>query len=112
MSLNTQDRTEIINKLNFKIEQIKSLDDVRLQPYVKNKLITPCWSLSKESIKLTIAHYESILNKVISIQLLGVDFEESHTVKRDVIINYIADILIILSFTIAFYEGDDVDCDK
>lgn len=110
MSIDAENRTEIINQLNSKIEDILKLEDSRLQPYFKNKLITPMWDFSKESIKLTIKHYEVILNKIINIQLMGVDLEESHTVKRDTTINYIADILIILSFTMEFYDNDDVDC--
>ncbi|PKG86295.1 hypothetical protein CXF85_00875 [Colwellia sp. 75C3] len=109
MSIDVKNRTQIINELNFKIDQIIKLEDVRLQPYFKDQLITPFWDFSKKSIRSTITHYESILNKIINIQLIDVDFNESHTVKRDTTINYIADILIILSLTIEFYDNDDVD---
>ena len=109
MGIDAKSRTEIINELNCKIDQILKLEDVRLQPYFKDQLITPLWNFSKISIRSTITHYESILNKIINIQLMGVDLNESHTVKRDATIDFIADILIILSLTIEFYDNDDVD---
>lgn len=107
--LDLKEKSETINKLNIKIQQIIKTVDVDLQSCFRSKLITPLWSLSKESINRTIIHYESIMGEIISIQLKNVDFKTSHVVRRNTTINHIADILIILSFTLAFYEDDDIE---
>jgi len=73
MSLTTLERLDIIQKLNNKIEQISQLASGHLREYLKDKLITPSWCLSLDSVMATIKHYESIMNQVISEQLKGVD---------------------------------------
>lgn len=107
MNLNPKERSEIIHKLNFNIDRILELEDTRLKPFVRGKLITPQWSFTEESVKTAITHYQSILNQLISIQLEGIDFEATYIVKRNIIMDYIADILVILSFVIEFSGDDD-----
>lgn len=107
MNLNPKEKSEIINKLNFNIDRILEQEDDRLKPYVRGKLITPDWCFSERAVKRAISHYQAILNQLIGIQLEGVDFEETYVVKRNIIMDYIADILVILSFVIEFSGDND-----
>ena len=109
MNLKPKEKSEIINKLNFNIEQILELEDISLQPCVRDKLITPDWDFNEESVRRVIKHYESILNQLINIQLKDVDFEETYIVKRNTTIDCIADIIVILSFIIEFSEDGDTE---
>lgn len=105
MNLNPKEKSEIINKLNFNIDRILEQEDDRLKHYVRGKLITPDWCFSERAVKGVISHYQAILNQLINIQLEDVDFVETYIVKRNIIMDYIADILVILSFVIEF-SGD------
>jgi len=111
MNLKSQERSEIIYKLNFNIDRILELEDTRLKPFVRGKLITPEWNFNEASVRSVITHYQSILNQLIGIQLEGINFAETYIVKRNIIMDYIADILVILSFVIEF-SGDDDESKK
>lgn len=104
MNLTTNDRCEIILKLNVEIEKIANLANGQLHINLKNKLMTPLWNLSLDSVVETIRNYDSILNQFINIQLAYVDSIALPIVDHDAIKNHLADILIILSLVVEFYE--------
>lgn len=107
MNLSTSEKSDIIRRINLEISQISKLAKGDLRIYLKNKLITPSWCLSLDSVLATIKHYESIMNQAISEQLKGVDPMNLPPAIPDDIINHIADILIILSFVVEFAEEDE-----
>jgi len=107
MNLTTNDRYEFIRKLNVEIEKIANLANGHLNIYFKNKLITPLWNLNLDSVIETLQNYDLILNKFINIQLKYVDSNALSIVDHDAIVNHLADILIILSLIVEFYEQED-----
>jgi len=106
MNLTASERCEIILKINVEIEQISKLANGYLRTYLKDKLITPSWCLSLDSVMATTKHYESIMNQVINIQMQDVDPKSLTALVPDSIMNHIANILIILSFVVEFSEED------
>ena len=107
MNLSTPERHEIIRKLNVEIEQISKLADGHLHDCLRNKLITPSWCLSFDSVIETTKEYELIMNQIINTQLEGVTPDTLPAVIPDAIMNHIANILIILSFVVEFAEEDE-----
>jgi hydroxymethylpyrimidine/phosphomethylpyrimidine kinase len=110
MNSTTTEKHEIIRKINFEIAKISKLASSDVHDCLKNKLITPSWNLSLDSVIATTQHYESIMNQLINIQLKDVTPETfPFKVTPDVIINHIADILIMLSFVVEFAEGEEAN---
>lgn len=107
MNLSTPERHDIIRKLNTEIEQISKLADCHLHDYLKNKLITPSWSLNFDSVIETTKKYELIMNQIINTQLEGVTPDTLPSVTPDAVMNHIANILIILSFVVEFADDDE-----
>lgn len=107
MGLTATEKSDIIKKINVKIEQISELASGHLRAYLKDKLITPAWCLNLDSVIKTTQHYESIMNQAISIQLKDVDAMSLPPAIPNDMLNHIADILIILSFVVEFSEEDE-----
>lgn len=109
MNFTTNERCEVIRKLNVEIDKIANLANGHLHIYLKNKLITPLWNLNLDSVKETIQNYDSILNQLINIQLRYVDSKALPILDHDAIVNHLADILIILNLVVEFYEQENED---